>query len=261
MRWRAIALVLALLVLAGCGSTGPAPVVNGNREDAPATYRVARGDTLYAIAFRFGLDYRQIAQWNRLKSPDRIIAGQTLRLHPPGARPAPARATPPTSSTAIAQRSPSPPPASAPAPVARQAPPPAAPVASSNSGTRTVAASGWRWPTDGNVVSGFDPDVPGHKGIQIAGQLGQTVRAASPGTVVYSGSGLPGYGRLIILKHPNNLLSAYGYLGKINVKEGDAVQIGQVIAELGAASDNRPLLHFEIRENGSPVNPMRYLPT
>lgn len=110
------------------------------------------------------------------------------------------------------------------------------------------------------MVRGFEPDVPGRKGIQIGGQLGQAVLAASRGEVVYSGSGLPGYGRLIILKHSNSLLSAYGFLGSILVKEGDIVDTGQPIAEMGASSESRPALHFEIRFNGDPIDPLRYLP-
>ena len=103
--------------------------------------------------------------------------------------------------------------------------------------------------------------MPGRKGIQISGELGQSVRAASKGEVVYSGSGLPGYGRLIIVKHSTAFLSAYGYLGRIYVKEGDMVEIGQAIAELGSSNENRPVLHFEIRQDGKPVNPLRFLPS
>jgi lipoprotein NlpD len=101
--------------------------------------------------------------------------------------------------------------------------------------------------------------MPGGKGIEIGGRLGQPVKAASPGKVVYSGSGLPGYGRLVIVQHSGSLLSAYGYLGKILVEEGDRVQRGQAIAELGSNNENRPVLHFEIRQNGKPINPMRYI--
>jgi lipoprotein NlpD len=119
----------------------------------------------------------------------------------------------------------------------------------------------WRWPTSGSVIRDYEPDVPGGKGIQIRGELGQLVRAASPGQVVYSGSGLPGYGRLIILKHSDDLLSAYGYLGKIFVEEGDKVQLGQSIAEIGTSNENRPILHFEIRRDGKPVNPLDFLPS
>jgi lipoprotein NlpD len=126
---------------------------------------------------------------------------------------------------------------------------------------RMVGDAIWRWPTSGSVVRDYEPDVPGGKGIQISGELGQLVRAASPGQVVYSGSGLPGYGRLIILKHSDDLLSAYGYLGKIFVEEGDNVQSGQSIAELGTSNENRPILHFEIRRDGKPVNPLDFLPS
>jgi lipoprotein NlpD len=123
-----------------------------------------------------------------------------------------------------------------------------------------VMQKAWSWPMEGKVIRAYQPDMPGGKGIEIVGTLGQAVRAASLGEVVYSGSGLPGYGRLIIVKHSDNLLSAYGYLGRIFVKEGDKVEKGQSIAELGSSGENRPVLHFEIRQDGKPVNPLQFLP-
>ena len=118
----------------------------------------------------------------------------------------------------------------------------------------------WRWPADGKVVEGFVAGDPDHKGLKIAGHEGQEVRAAAPGKIVYSGSGLIGYGRLIIIKHNNNFLSAYGHNRKIIVKEGDQVKGGQLIAEMGNPRGGSPMLHFEIRRDGKPVNPAALLP-
>lgn len=118
----------------------------------------------------------------------------------------------------------------------------------------------WRWPIQGPVVLGYAPALPGRKGIHISSKPGQLVRAAAPGRVVYAGGGLLGYGRLIILKHRGNLLSAYGHLRKILVKEGNRVKSGQPVAELGTSNTNHPVLYFEIRRNGKPVNPLDFLP-
>jgi murein DD-endopeptidase MepM/ murein hydrolase activator NlpD len=124
---------------------------------------------------------------------------------------------------------------------------------------RADSSRNWLWPVQGKVVLGYNPALPGRKGITISGKPRQAVRAAAAGRVVYAGSGLPHYGRLIILKHRNNLLSAYGHLGKILVKEGETIRSGQTIAELGVGKTN-PVLHFEIRRNGKPVNPLNFLP-
>lgn len=234
--------VLFSVFLGGC-ATSNAPVEDRFRE-IPESYRVKRGDNLIRIAFQYDLDFRDIARWNNLESPDLILAGQDLRLRPPGYS-----GEPPTSQAA-APRPAQPTPSSS---VAISAAPPTA--------SRTVSGIRWGWPTEGAVVRTYAPNIPGRKGIQIAGDLGQTVRATSPGQVVYSGSGLPGYGRLIIVKHSDTFLSAYGYLGEIFVKEGDRVASGQDIARLGASNDNRPVLHFEIRQNGKPVNPLQFLPS
>ena len=243
MYWRT-GLILWLAFLVACVAPLPAPEDSAKAVSTPDRYQVVWGDTLIAIAWRYGLDYRDIAAWNRLKSPDVIYAGQTLRLRPPGVV-----LTPEPSSPADSQ------------PV-QTAKPASAPKKSSPKKTTESVASkqDWRWPIKGQVVRRFKPDVPGGKGIRIKGELGEPVRAASLGEVVYSGSGLPGYGKLIIVKHPNNLFSAYGYLQKIDVKEGDRVETGQKIAELGTSNENRSMLHFEIRKNGTPVNPLRYLP-
>jgi lipoprotein NlpD len=266
--------VLLLLVLAaGCAAYRPAAV---QQNTLPDSYIVERGDTLSVIAIRHGLDYRELAQWNQLRSPDRIYPGQRLWLSPPGA--APSARTAPAEPASAVTRSPAERPARTVAarPAARSktadtqttqttqqtttTSEPRGGGVRSNPGQRVVANLTWLWPTEGEVVRDYQPQTPGGKGIQIGGRIGQPVRAASAGRVVYSGSGLPGYGRLIIVKHSDTLLSAYGYLNEIFVKEGDTVASGQSIASLGMGQDNRPVLHFEIRKNGDPVNPLTFLP-
>jgi lipoprotein NlpD len=118
----------------------------------------------------------------------------------------------------------------------------------------------WQWPTEGRVLRAFNPNHPGRKGVAIAGELGQPIRAAGPGKVVYSGSGLIGYGQLIIVKHNERFLSAYGHGRRLLVQEGDEVQAGQLIAEMGTNGTEGPVLHFEIRDNGRPVDPVGFLP-
>ncbi|MBL8296892.1 MAG: peptidoglycan DD-metalloendopeptidase family protein [Rhodanobacteraceae bacterium] len=340
-------MVLALLLNA-CASTPPAPVEDIALDDGPgpatvtprsprptaaaATHKVVAGDTLYSIAFKNGLDYRELARINRIDAPFRIYAGQELKLADPAsseavavaAAPAasaaqvtalpdepprkPATATPPSTpadvrgsgSTAaagnerIASASPAPgksaagSTAVAPAPASTATPPlpPAAPAvspppkgAASASAANTPAAAtntpaaatnttaaatlssggvSWRWPAGGKVVGTFVAGDQTRQGVDIAGAAGANVAAAADGTVVYSGNGLLGYGELVIVKHSASFLSAYGHNRKRLVKEGDTVKAGQVIAEMGGS--NREMLHFEIRRNGKPVNPLEYLP-
>ncbi len=239
-------LLLAVVVslLAACSTPGPAEVQAGNR---PAYYVVERGDNLFRIAWRYGLDYHDLAAWNHLRSPDHIQVGQRLRLMPPGqSRPSSTRRRDNHASTTASVRS---------------ATHPAAPNAvATNPEVGPGHGSGrWDWPTKGKLVSHFNPSAPGGKGIDISGRSGQPILAAAGGDVVYRGSGLRGYGRLIIVKHGHGLLSAYGYLGRIYVKEGERVSEGQRIADMGNDS-NPPVLHFEIRKNGKPVDPLHYLP-
>lgn len=213
-----------------------------------------RGDTLYAIAWQSGVDYRLVAAWNGIRPPYRIYPGQTLRLVPPVAArtppaPPPTRPKPrPVPKTPVAALPPAPPP---PPPSASPPPSPAA-----SKPQRLV----WRWPAQGRVVAAFKADDPLRKGIKIAGRSGDPIRSAEAGRVVYSGSGLIGYGRLIIVKHNDNYLSAYGHNREILVTEGDQVTKGQKIAEMGTANNGEPLLHFEIRRDGKPVDPLRLLP-
>ncbi len=224
------------------GSSGGGKIVSQPKYGQ--TVRVQRGDTLYGLAFRNGIDFRDLAAWNGIGSPYTIYPGQTLRLYPSsGSRPSTG-----TAATGAAPR-PAPPPATTSTP--KPPPPQAAPV---NSGFS------WRWPADGHVIGRFVAGDATRQGIDIAGSGGQAVRAAADGVVVYSGAGLVGYGELIIVKHSEAWLSAYGHNRKRLVNEGQNVKAGQQIAEMGSTGAAREMLHFEIRYNGKPVDPQQYLP-
>ena len=210
-------------------------------------YRVKRGDTLASIALEHGLDWREMAQWNQISDPNLIDVGQLLRIRDPKLRLATKKPVP--AAQAAAQPA-SPPVTAKPAEAAAgQAPAPA---------QASPAATGWRWPSNGQVVSQFSEG--GRKGIAIAGAPGEAVFAAEGGKVVYAGNGLRGYGNLVIVKHDNDLLSAYAHNRSILVKEGQLVKRGQQIAELGMTDADKPMLHFEIRKAGKPVDPLGYLP-
>lgn len=268
---------LALLLLAACAPWQPSPDQPRQSrpkteqrvvEEPPAWYRVARSDTLYSIAFRYGLDWREVARWNAIDAPFTIRPGQELRMTeppaPPPRRSTAADTTPPSSSSS---GSPKPPPEPKPAapkpePSESRADPPAAstsPASTASSSTRSVGGVAWQWPTDGRLARSFDPSDT-RKGIGLAGQAGQDVFAAAAGEVVYSGTALIGYGELIIIKHTDKLLSAYGHNRRRLVGEGDRVQRGQKIAEMGQDDRQEEMLHFEIRRDGEPVNPLDYLP-
>lgn len=236
---------------------------------AAGDYLVQPGDTLYAIGFKNQLDWKDLASWNGVSAPDYLIrSGQTLRLSPPAAaavgsevvetRPLAPTATPlpprPTSSAPV------------PVPVGVAAPviaPPSSPAPSvvlpATPSPVANAAFRWTWPSEGTVLRGYNLAL-GAKGIDIGGELGQPVTAAAAGKVVYSGSALKGYGELVIVKHDDSYLSAYGYNQRRLVKEGDEVRAGQTIAELGLGPEQKPALHFEIREHGKPVDPLKFLP-
>jgi lipoprotein NlpD len=191
----------------------------------PHTHTVKVGESLYAIALRYDLSGPDLARWNRLGSGDLIFPGQVLRLRP-------------NVTASAAPRKPS-------KPVPKPAP---------------VAPPRFVWPAQGPVVSTFnDPENVG-KGIDIKGKKGDAVHASGGGRVVYSGDGLIGYGNLIIVKHDERYLSAYGYNDSLLVKEGDQVHSGQTIARMGLGPERQALLHFEIRELGKPVDPQRLLP-
>lgn len=223
-------------------------------------HQVKSGETLYAIAFRYGVDFRSLAKTNRIKSPYRIFVGDKITVIPQAN--SPSKVTPikskvnkPTRATVVK-------------------------ASGSSKGSRTTARTSkpqvrtkttrggrsssnrkvfWGWPARGKLVTTFSPK-DHRKGIDIRGKVGNNVVAAEGGDVVYSGNGLLGYGNLIIIRHNSSYLSAYGHNRKLLVKEGTKVTKGQKIAEMGRTRKKGAILHFEIRRNGKPVNPVRYLP-
>lgn len=247
-------LVIVALLLAACGSsrvvresgTRPPPRVSAPKYGASIV--VQRGDTLYRIAINNGLSPLDLAMWNDVPPPYTIYPGQRLRLYPGGTR----VATGATTSRAPARTSSSRPVSR---PTAVPARPPTPPPA-----TPAISNIAWRWPAEGELITRFVAGEPTRQGIDIAGNGGAPVRAAGDGAVVYSGSGLVGYGELIIVKHNDAWLSAYGHNRARMVNEGQLVKAGQQIAEMGRSGAARDMLHFEIRYNGKPVDPLRYLP-
>ncbi len=256
--------------------TQPA-VIEETRGDPRGSYTVRRGDTLVRIALDHGQNYRDLVTWNNLSDPNDIKVGQVLRVAPASAavdRPPTGVTTaaismPPsdTRSTAPAILPKKPVPATPPPRVADVRPaegslplatPGGAPVAAAPATVDEDKVS-WMWPSEGKVVGTFEDGK--NKGIDIAGKLGQRVMAASAGKVMYAGSGIRGYGNLVIVKHSNNVLSAYGYNRAIVVKEGESVVKGQTIAEMGNSDTDSVKLHFEIRQQGKPVDPSRFLPS
>ncbi|MEJ8567411.1 peptidoglycan DD-metalloendopeptidase family protein [Elongatibacter sediminis] len=286
---------LIALIVSACAGPPPAPVVDRSAGQSYAGstpdghYRVRRGDTLYAIAFRYGLDWRELAHWNQVRAPYVILPDQLLRLSPQRGstastvsetrqastsgvvtRPAagtgrattraldtPRASTVDTAPKAVEAPAQPPPPATqstATRTETRPPPPQAAPVSGAD-------PSQWLWPTEGRVLGRFIAGDPSRKGIDIAGKAGQPVTAAAGGQVVYSGSGLIGYGELIIIKHSDRMLSAYAHNSRRLVSEGQQVAAGAKIAEMGTNDRNQEVLHFEIRVNGTPRDPLDYLPS
>ena len=219
-------LVTSFLIIAGCSSTPT--------RDMPANgvHVVQKGEFISQIAQSYGLEWEELAKINGIKPPYALRIGQRLRLTPGANVSASASST-----------------------------------FGGSEGTATEVDAGepignipWIWPTEGSVVSTFKAKDATRKGIDIAGNVGQKVLAAADGEVVYSGAGLAGYGKLIIIKHDARFLSAYAYNEKLLVSEGQKVKSGQVIAQMGLESVGKPRLHFEIRFDGQPINPLRQLP-
>jgi lipoprotein NlpD len=206
---------------------------------APEYYEVRPGDTVYSIAWEYGIDQRDLIAWNGLDSRGLIHPGQRLRLSGTSQTATDTRrtSTGTSSGSSSADRTASRPPAKTVQPVSK-----------------------WIWPTRGIVSAGFGASAKTQSGIHMKGGRGQPILAASAGEVVYSGSGLPGYGNLLIIKHNADYLSAYGYNDSLQVAEGQRVKSGQQIAKMGNGPGQKPLLHFEIRRQGQPVDPVRYLP-
>ncbi len=269
------AVIVGTLILSACSSNslyspvddrsigGRQPVKIVSSQSRPDQYRVRRGDTLYSIAFRYGLDFRQLAHSNGISNRYEIYPGQTLKLKTTAspravASSAPAKSYPkktvPAQKPVVTQK---------PAKSVTQAKPvavrQAAPVRKKATSSTNRALS-WRWPVSGKIIQGYSSRGKVNKGINFAGAKGDPVRAAEAGKVVYAGSGLLGYGKLVIINHNQKYLSAYAHNSRIHVKENDMVKIGDKIAEIGSSGAARTMLHFEIRKDGQPVDPMKYLP-
>lgn len=235
----AIVTAVAVMLLVSCVTVEPPTYVSRG----PGWYTVKRSDTLYSIAWRYGLDYKELALWNQIDVNTPIHPGQRLRMIKPGSKtvaasgvqkPATKAKTKTTSKTKAS-------------------------TTSSNDQYSGRSPVKWIWPTQGKPLNTFLASQLDRRGIDIAGKFGQPVRAVADGKVVYSGNGLSGYGNLIIIKHSDTYLSAYAYCQERLVQEGALVKSGKVVAKMGRR-DNTAKLHFEIRRNGKPVDPMKYLP-
>ena len=281
----ALAAVLAsLLVTAGCSSrrlSQPAPVEDRAGVGAPAVallpgaenagkpgyFTVRPGDTLFRIALESGQSPRDLQAWNNLPNPNLIEVGQVLRVVPPAvataAVPAPAVVAPaaatgvtttPVAPGSVAARPLDGTAGTAAAPATATAPAAATASAPAPAGADDLT---FLWPAQGQVIANFDEAK--NKGISIAGRIGDPVVAAADGRVVYAGAGLRGYGNLIILKHNNTYLTAYAHNQALLVREDQAVRQGQKIAEMGSSDADRVKLHFEVRRQGKPVDPLGFL--
>ena len=250
----------------------PAPAVEEAKPDVRGTYTVRRGDTLLRIALDHGQNYRDLVAWNNLADPDDIKVGQVLKVAQPE-RTANGVVTSPVTMPG-AEKLPAVPKKTEPsgakkpyseANLAKEDNPKAEKVVTAGvtPGTTVTANDdeklSWMWPSDGKIIATFDEGK--NKGIDIAGKMGQQVMAAGSGKVMYAGSGIRGYGNLVIVKHSNSLLSAYAHNRTTLVKEGQNVTKGQPIAEMGDSDADGVKLHFEIRQQGKPVDPAKFLPS
>lgn len=250
-----VILILLSISLTACGSGGLAIAPVGSYGEKikniilvrtsskpPTIYKVKKGDTLYSISWRYGFDYKTLAAVNNIRPPYKINIGQKLRFKSNNITTAKARKKRRTSSSAAKKKAKS----------------------TANKTTTSTSWSNqrlvWRWPTKGKVISTYSKSAAGRKGVDISGKSGQSIVAAAAGKVVYSGDGLPRYGNLLIIKHNDVYLSAYAHNKRLLVKEGQTVKAGQKVATLGKTGTQRDQLHFEIRRNGKPVDPMRFLP-
>ena len=268
--WSSVAVAAA--VLSGCASSGhkapvedrgpssrassgavPGQVVEAapalpGAENAgkPGYYTVKPGDALIRIGLENGQSWKDIARWNNLENPNLIEVGQVLRVVPPSQ----------VATVVVGSDSAT---TSRPVTTATPAPVATSPAASSGSGSVSDDGLGFMWPATGPLLAGFDE--ARNKGYDIGGKAGDPVLAAADGRVVYAGAGLRGYGNLVILKHNNTFLTAYAHNQTLLVKEDQSVRKGQKIAEMGSTDADRVKLHFEIRRQGKPVDPARYLPS
>ena len=268
--------LVAAAVLVGCGSTSlngapvedrgtsagrttssapapnrvdPATLPGAENAGKPGYYTVKPGETLMRISSDHGQNWKDIARWSNLENPNVIEVGQVLRVVPPTSATTSAAPVAPAVAGAATTAAATPAPAPAPAPTAAPAESPAA----------SDSNLGFIWPSSGTVIAGFDDSR--NKGLDIGGKAGDPVMAAADGRVIYSGAGLRGYGNLILIKHNNTYLTAYAHNQTLLVKDDQVVKKGQKIAEMGSSDADRVKLHFEVRRQGKPVDPSRYLPS
>ncbi|WOJ94592.1 peptidoglycan DD-metalloendopeptidase family protein [Congregibacter variabilis] len=263
--------------MTACADKPLAPIEDRGRPGTAKVeqrYTVLRGDTLFSIAFRYGLDFRRLAAANGISAPFTIFPGQKLRLAeadpltvvrstptvPPKATPSvvakvPVKQSTPSPGTSSSQSTP------------KASTPSASSAVSDKSSGNTAKpvtpvsnrkVAGWRWPVPGKVTRRFETNL--HKGVDISGKRGDAVIATAGGSVVYAGSGIAGYGLMLIVRHNDEYLSAYGHNDALLVGEGDVVRAGQKIAQRGSSGTDSVKLHFEIRRRGRPVDPLRLLP-
>ncbi len=295
---RSLTVALGVSVLLACSHHVPAPVVNlsaysgsqlgaSNQDELPEFHLVEPGDTLFSIAWRYGVDYRQLADINDVGSHFRIYPGQkisfamrqkqeaTEEFDPQGLKVAvrealglPIQSEPSSGSNnnarhKVSSRSPQIAQSTVEPPDHRKNRTKSTRQVAGNSGKgqlRAVRVGQWHWPVRGTILERFSQELHGNKGLDISARPGEPVRAAAPGRVVYSGNALKGYGNLVIVKHNDDYLSAYAHNSKIHVQENEIVKAGQVIADIGNSGTDQSKLHFEIRYRGKPVDPIKYLP-
>jgi lipoprotein NlpD len=223
----------------------------------PASYKVARGDTLFSIAWRYGLKYQDLAKYNNISTSYKIYPGQVIRLDIPSKvvvngtqhRAGTAAVNGQTQASANSTYSKN-----------NRSKYQTVNPAESKKTLHQAGAPSWQWPSRGAILKHFAGAATLNKGIDIGGKLGEPVLAAASGQVVYAGSGLRGYGKLLIIRHNDTFLSAYAHNNRLLVKEGDFVKAGQKIADMGSSGTDGVKLHFEIRRDGTPEDPLRYLP-
>ena len=254
-----------ILLLSACSASQYAPVqdlgystaqiVSANRvQNTPLSYQVKPGDTMFAIAWRFGWDYKKLAKANAINSPYTIYVGQVIYFNEinnnidikPKVQKGAVKKPVVITKEALKKQ---------PSLISKKVD--KSHILKAYTGSKSVK---WSWPLRGNLIQVFANKAGASNGIDLSSSLGKPVKSASSGIIVYSGSGIQGYGKLVVVKHNDTFLSAYAYNSRILVEEGAIVSAGQVIAEVGKGPQLDPRLHFEIRKNGKPVNPLRYLP-
>jgi len=272
-RFMLVASLASVMWLAGCGtatrapiidlsatppSSSPAPVRTVGQSATQASngsYLVQPGDTLYSIARAHGISVEALASWNQVTDPGQLQVGQVLVVKRPSAattvKPVPATTPPPSPTQPVSPKKATTPVVQTTPSIAPKPTPEPAPV------SPDAKAIQWTWPASGRIIQTFDAT---SKGIDISGAAGDPVRAAADGKVMYSGNGVRGLGNLLIINHQNSFITAYAHNRKLLVKTGQEVKGGTQIAEIGQTDTTSPRLHFEVRRQGTPVNPLQYLP-